>query len=399
MAAEAAFSVRLGLASSGVAYASCSSDKRRRCSPGGMAGSRHASEAKAALAGSLVGQPPLKVRAHAVLQGEGDAPLLSRLLGGFQVESTGEQWLVFYDQGTVTAADYAAMAAEATARGVAVGTVEFLDKFDPSKVIARRRRFVLSILQQVFCALRFMHDRGFLHQSLGPASVVLSTTDEIDAGTMRARLRDLSFAVDIRDETMLASGTREDGDGSSNNSRDDGGTSPPDPVQEWASRDLWRRAAMASGSSGRDGSSDSLTMGGIPFQSSLSGGVGGATPLTARLARRAYGVADDVYAAGLLLLYLAFVPFAEPGSVDGPSLQRLVEGTFRLDLSQLRDYCDADPRWAQAVRFLDAGGKPREDGQPGGEGSGWHLLSLMMNANYRERPTMEAVLQHPWLWG
>jgi len=37
--------------------------------------------------------------------------------------------------------------------------------------------------------------------------------------------------------------------------------------------------------------------------------------------RRNFGVADDVYAAGLLVAYMAFVPFCEPGSIDGPSLQ------------------------------------------------------------------------------
>ncbi len=38
--------------------------------------------------------------------------------------------------------------------------------------------------------------------------------------------------------------------------------------------------------------------------------------------RRNYGIADDVYAAGLLLASLAFIPFADPGSIDAPSLQR-----------------------------------------------------------------------------
>lgn len=38
--------------------------------------------------------------------------------------------------------------------------------------------------------------------------------------------------------------------------------------------------------------------------------------------RRSFGIADDIYAAGLLLAYMAFVPFCQPGSIDGPSLQR-----------------------------------------------------------------------------
>lgn len=38
--------------------------------------------------------------------------------------------------------------------------------------------------------------------------------------------------------------------------------------------------------------------------------------------RRNFGIADDIYAAGLLLAYMAFMPFCQPGSMDGPSLQR-----------------------------------------------------------------------------
>ena len=38
--------------------------------------------------------------------------------------------------------------------------------------------------------------------------------------------------------------------------------------------------------------------------------------------RRNFGVAVDVYAAGLLLAYMAFMPFCAPGSIDAPSLQR-----------------------------------------------------------------------------
>lgn len=37
--------------------------------------------------------------------------------------------------------------------------------------------------------------------------------------------------------------------------------------------------------------------------------------------RKKFGVADDVYAAGLLVAFMAYVPFCEPNSIDGPSLQ------------------------------------------------------------------------------
>lgn len=48
---------------------------------------------------------------------------------------------------------------------------------------------------------------------------------------------------------------------------------------------------------------------------------------------KAFGIADDIYAGGLLLAYMVFVPFCEMGSIDGPSLQRLLETTFRFDIS------------------------------------------------------------------
>ena len=41
--------------------------------------------------------------------------------------------------------------------------------------------------------------------------------------------------------------------------------------------------------------------------------------------RRNFGIADDVYAAGLLLAYMAFMPFCQPGSIDAPSLQRCAD--------------------------------------------------------------------------
>ena len=49
--------------------------------------------------------------------------------------------------------------------------------------------------------------------------------------------------------------------------------------------------------------------------------------------RRNYGIADDIYAAGLLLAYMTFLPFSEPGSIDGASLQVLLcRPHFTLDM-------------------------------------------------------------------
>ncbi|GBG71482.1 hypothetical protein CBR_g8898 [Chara braunii] len=106
------------------------------------------------------------------------------------------------------------------------------------------------------------------------------------------------------------------------------------------------------------------------------------------LQRKAFGIADDIYAAGLLVAYLAFIPFCEVGSIDGPALQKLLERTFRLDIAAARDYCAADDRWKDAVEFLDLG-----------QGAGWNLLQAMLNPDYRQRPTAEAVMKHPFLTG
>jgi hypothetical protein len=53
--------------------------------------------------------------------------------------------------------------------------------------------------------------------------------------------------------------------------------------------------------------------------------------------KRAFGIADDIYEAGLLFAYLAFVPFCEAGVTDSLSLQRLLENTFRLDIEAVRE--------------------------------------------------------------
>ena len=46
------------------------------------------------------------------------------------------------------------------------------------------------------------------------------------------------------------------------------------------------------------------------------------------------------------MAYMAFAPLCAPGSVDFPTLLKLLEGTFRLDLAAARDYCAADERCA-----------------------------------------------------
>ncbi|KAK9828536.1 hypothetical protein WJX72_000643 [[Myrmecia] bisecta] len=279
-------------------------------------------------------------------------PHICKLLGGFAVEdgaSRGEQWLVFRNDGTISAAAYAAKAAEATASGRSVGEGEMFDRLDPAKPLARRRAFVIELLRQCLEGMTYMHARQRLHQSLGPSSVVLRRIEERDYRQMEARLRDLAFGVDVSDAGMY--------DGATLGEIWDRGviSAGESPLKKLASG-LWARAQ-------RDGAYTVIE-------------------------RRNYGIADDIYAAGLLVAYMCFVPFCEPGSIDGPALQRLLESTFRLDVAAARDFCEADDRWRHAVALLDVGG-----------GAGWELIQAMLNPNWRLRPTAQSCLNHPFLTG
>ncbi|CAI5947835.1 unnamed protein product [Closterium sp. NIES-64] len=234
-----------------------------------------------------------------------------------------EQWLVMRDDGYITAADYAKAASEATAEARAVGDFEVWDRFDPAKPLFRREIFIRKLLRGFLQGLSYMHSKGRLHQSIGPASVVLNTTNEMDVRYLVPRLRDFAFAIDISNPAVLSAGVG----------------SAFDAVDE-VKDSLWRRAASAGAKS--------------------------------FLERRSFGLADDIYAAGLLVAYMAFVPLCAPGAIDGPSLQRLLETTFSLNIPAAREYCSADDRyccaddrWSNAVAFLD-----RRDG------AGWELLQV-----------------------
>lgn len=235
-------------------------------------------------------------------------------------------WLAFRNDGRYSAADYAKNASEKMTKALNPAAEAFWNPFEREQTIKRRRYFVVKMLQGISSGLAFMHDHDMLHQSLGPASVVLNTMSEREARYLVARLRDLAFSVDISFSSL------EKG---------------PGPLSEG----LWRRAITA----------------------------GAFNPIE----KRAFGIADDVFEAGLLFAYLAFVPFCETGVMDTLSLQRLLESTFQLDLQAAREYCLADDRLLEAVKFLDLG-----------DSAGWELLQAMLNPDFRKRPIAEAVRSH-----
>nr|GMD56599.1 Cyclin-dependent kinase [Ipomoea batatas] len=273
-----------------------------------------------------------ELNAHASLQSSsrGICENIQVLIGGFEMK-TGEQWLAFRNDGKYTAADYARIASEKMPKSDGVGTQKFWNPFENDETIKRRRYFVTKLLRGAMKGLSYMHDNETLHQSLGPASVVLNTMVEKDAAYLVPRLRDLAFSVDIRYSKI------EEG-------------------PQILSEGLWRRASTA----------------------------GAYSPME----KRAFGIADDIYEAGLLFAYLAFIPFCEAGVMDSLSLRRLLENTFQLDLEAIREYCLADDRLLEAVKFLDLG-----------NGAGWELLQAMLDRDFRKRPIAEAVLNHRFLSG
>ncbi|KAM2783181.1 hypothetical protein COP1_012693 [Malus domestica] len=270
-----------------------------------------------------------ELNAHLFLQNNSNdiCQNLVLLIGGFETK-TGEQWLAFRNHGKASAADYAKVMSERVSKTRADGG-QVWNNFEQEETIKRRRYFVTKLLQGIMRGLAYMHDRERLHQSLGPASVILNTIVERDAVYLVPRLRDLAFSVDI-------GYTKLEGD--------------PGLLSDG----LWRRASTA----------------------------GAFTPME----KRAFGIADDIYEAGLLLAYLAFLPFCEAGIMDGLSLQRLLESTFQLDIGATREYCLADDRLLDAVNFLDLG-----------DGAGWELLQAMLNPDFRKRPTAQAVLNHRFM--
>ncbi|PKA53258.1 hypothetical protein AXF42_Ash009988 [Apostasia shenzhenica] len=271
-----------------------------------------------------------ELNCHASLQTETSSICdnIQILLGGFETR-TGEQWLAFRNDGLYSAADYAKVASEGISKDLVKRKSSIFTDIKWEGKLKRRKLFIVKLLSGTMNGLAFMHQHDRLHQSIGPASIVLNTILEEEATYLVPRLRDLAFSVDIRYTSLeVETGALSDG--------------------------LWRRASAA----------------------------GAYTPLE----KRAYGVADDIYEAGLLFAYLAFVPFCETGVMDGLSLRRLLESTFQLDLGAVREYCIADDRLQEAVNFLDVGNS-----------AGWELLQAMLGRDYRQRPIAEAVLNHRFM--
>lgn len=88
------------------------------------------------------------------------------------------QWLAFRNDGKYTAADYAKLASEKMSKVRDLGGQKLWNPFERDETIKRRRYFITKLLQGTIRGLAYMHDHDRLHQSLGPASVVLKYATE-----------------------------------------------------------------------------------------------------------------------------------------------------------------------------------------------------------------------------
>lgn len=80
------------------------------------------------------------------------------------------QWLAFRNDGKYSAADYAKVMSEKVSK---LGESVSWNRFEQEETIKRRRYYVVKLLQGLMRGLAYMHDHDRLHQSLGPASIVL----------------------------------------------------------------------------------------------------------------------------------------------------------------------------------------------------------------------------------
>lgn len=83
------------------------------------------------------------------------------------------QWLAFRNDGIYSAADYAKIMGEDVLKYRTEGAERSWNPFDWEQKMKRRRKFVIKLLSGAMVGLAYMHSNERLHQSLGPASVVL----------------------------------------------------------------------------------------------------------------------------------------------------------------------------------------------------------------------------------
>ena len=167
---------------------------------------------------------------------------------------------------------------------------------------------------------------------------------------LKVKLRELSLAVNVSEESLRGGGTLAEIWEAGNPQEQDNWVQEPN-LRKDHEEDLWRRAEQ--------------------------------NGCTNYFQKKNFGVAEDIYAMGLLILHVVF------NTYDMSSPKRLI--TLNVSgqgstIQGFRDYMEADPQLSNAVAWLD------QD-----EHDGWGLLEAMLNSDWKKRPTADSCLQHPFL--
>ncbi|KAA8497065.1 Calcium/calmodulin-dependent protein kinase type 1 [Porphyridium purpureum] len=202
-----------------------------------------------------------------------------------KVPDEGSPWLVFRWEGTRTLANLRNYKQ----------TQNYLDFVFPDLAFRRKKLFLIKLISEALEAVGFLHDRGIVHRSLGPASLLVNTLDETTPTLFDCKVRDLGFAQQLSELD----------DQSLRLAREKGAVSPEALTRFFQNDDL-----KALGYSFLE----------IIF-SFLSDEPGESTP--------------------------------QAESANQETFKRLFEDVYEYDLGQFRSYCEAEPRWKMGIRLLD----------------------------------------------
>lgn len=201
------------------------------------------------------------------------------------------------------------------------------DRLFPRDADRRRESFLVVLILKSLQALQYLHSAGIVHRSLSSNSLLLNTVEERLASSLEVKIRDFGFAKSLSEIVTMS--------------------------------DELSKANKAGATSPSDIS--------------------------------AYFLSGDIYDMGYSFCELIFSSLTV---VDGPvpdasqdRFKALFEDTFELSTDAFREYCQAEPAWEPAVRFLDSC-----------EGAGWDLLRVMLGARENFRNTsLQSLIMSPLL--
>mmetsp|Transcript_2300 Transcript_2300/g.3392 ORF Transcript_2300/g.3392 Transcript_2300/m.3392 type:complete len:405 (-) Transcript_2300:616-1830(-) len=192
----------------------------------------------------------------------------------------GSPWLVFTWEGNLTTAGFASFEQP----------VNFSDRFFPAKKVERRRRYLRKLMALALRAVAFLHSRGFIHRSLGPASLSVNTLDENLVNDLDLKIRDFGFGSSV---SLLE-------DKEVKKAREHGASSPAEVSRYFFADDIYAL--------------------GYAFMEIIFGSLSesGSGPQTTQEA-----------------------------------FKRLFEDVYERNVANLREYISADENYREAVQFLD----------------------------------------------